>query len=279
MMKPRFCLSLLLLVGFAGTAHAGPLESFEKFFGDLTADPAAANQFVSNAEMVILPRADGIVMSPKSITASDLVGDTTGATVTFKTKKLRMIDDYQSVFVFGDVDATLAVGKKKTVKHLRFSAELDRNAQDAVAETPTVAMFSLAIPDKQVRKAAKAGTLPAPAAFTEANADNTFRMNYEKFDKDDLADMIANGDSEATLVGSQAGETYRGKKGAKKIRAWKIDLAPDGPVYCGRGYFCALNLKGTLKSGTTVTYRAIIYYAEALEDFTPVSVVQLSIAQ
>src|SRR5262245_24050581 len=106
------------VIGVGGNAHADPTKAFKKFFADLTADPDAAAAFVDGADLVVLPRADGVVQKPKAITVEDLVGPTTG-TVSFKVKKVKKFGLYQLEAVAADVDATIKEGKKKRVVHLR----------------------------------------------------------------------------------------------------------------------------------------------------------------
>lgn len=207
-------------------------NGLSSFISSISDDAKTSTASLTECQVAILPRADGLVRNPRQLTTTDLIGAHTGA-ITWRTRRVFAVAGEASGAAAVDVDALDA--KKKVVQTFRVSAVLYQPGKPAgkwTADGWKVVALHWAVPiaDAAATSRAVAGTAPAVPAITDTVISDTAEKygtkkiaEHKKFDNRALVNLLYNG---GTVIGSAPKEMIPGTSaGAAKVEKWKVKLS------------------------------------------------------
>ena len=267
--------ALVAAVLFAPSSAHAAADPFAGYVAALGADltgPVTARH--AGCDVLVTPR--GEVRRPCALTRQDLVGDVAGVTLVVTRNQVAHL--FKSQYEWRDATVEARAGGKRLATFR--VVEILPYGGGPVRASHWIAVM----PDKDASARAKAGTLPAPAAVTDKVTPSTASSEQERSDAENLADDLQQAlrgttdlrdriadwaDGGTIVVGSAPGQTLTGKKGARTLRGWKLDLVQQGGLdVSGTGMvgFAVTQVVGTPTGGkgAPITYTALVVYTQGI---------------
>lgn len=297
---------ILALLGGATSARAEswvPRDTLTPFVAALSA--TAASQHLGKCRVLVTP--DGRVHRPCRLTLADLVGPARGVALKVTRSKVESLGSGPFRLRTAGVEASSAGRTVATFDVVEvINPMLDSAHPDP--EAPVAVMWSRAIDDRAAAAAARAGTLPTPAAIADYTPPE-MRGERAPLDSEDpqaftsIQDTVRGAEhfqqelsdgleQDAVLLGSAAGQRWKGRRDAKAVAAWKTDLTQAGGIDISGGQLMAVAVShfvgktagpGPGEQPATLTYVALVVKTLFMlpgGSFAPrLALVKLAIAQ
>ena len=275
-------LLLLVLVAVRPSPVAAGKDGFDDFVAVVGGRAAAGTRWLAGCNLLITPA--GEVRRPCNLALVDLVTDPTG--VTLEVTRNEVADLHHSQYQARDATVEARAGGKvvATFRVVEISG-LGNPDSPTGGWDPIAVHWMQLVTDKQARARAKAGTLRTPPALADAvvvptgddqNASDSERLvddleralRTEPALRDRLAEWLADG---VIVFGSAPGQKLTGKKGARTVRGWKLDLVQRGGTVRWADDMLGVAITDIVgatrgKVRTTFTYRSMVVFTQGLTD-------------